>query len=64
MPNRNYNRGRNYEYEIVNLFKEAGYDAQRTAGSHGVFDIIVTKTDEENQRICYLVLIQCKIKKK
>lgn len=40
MPNKNYVRGRDLEYRIIKLLENAGYNAIRTAGSHGVFDVI------------------------
>jgi len=36
----NYQRGVYYERKTVNLLREQGYHAQRTAGSHGLFDVI------------------------
>jgi len=36
----NYTRGRDYEYKTVNLLRDQGYHAQRTAGSHGLFDAV------------------------
>jgi len=36
-----YKKGRRKEYSVVEKLKRLGYDiAQRTAGSHGVFDVI------------------------
>jgi len=35
-----YTQGRNIEYQIVRYFKKLGYEAWRTAGSHGPFDVI------------------------
>jgi hypothetical protein len=41
----NYEKGRRGEYQIIKLLKSAGYDANRTAGSHGMYDVIaVNKT--------------------
>lgn len=40
MPNRNYVRGRNKEYKIVQELKNSGFEiAQRTAGSHSPIDV-------------------------
>lgn len=36
----NYQRGRDKEYEVIKILEKAGYTAFRTAGSHGVFDVI------------------------
>lgn len=35
----NYARGRSKEYAACKALRDDGYCAQRTAGSHGVFDI-------------------------
>lgn len=39
MSNRNYNRGRAYEYRVVKMLEQTGYTAGRSAGSHGMFDV-------------------------
>ena len=57
----NYARGVRYEREVVNLFKDAGYVAQRTAGSHSWFDVVATKKTRLMKKVCHIViLIQCK----
>lgn len=39
--NRNYRRGRELEYRIIRELSEAGFvGATRSAGSHGVFDVV------------------------
>ena len=40
MPNKNYIKGRNKEYKIVNRERNRGNIANRTAGSHGPYDVI------------------------
>jgi len=35
----NYKRGREAEYKAVRVLEEAGYMAQRSAGSHSVWDV-------------------------
>ena len=35
----NYKRGAQKEYDICKIMREAGYNAQRSAGSHGVWDV-------------------------
>lgn len=40
MANRNYANGRRREYEAISYFEDRGYTAVRTAGSHGLFDVI------------------------
>lgn len=39
MANRNYNRGRAYEYRTIRMLEATGYTAGRSAGSHGIFDV-------------------------
>jgi len=38
-----YRKGYRFEREIFNLFQSAGYFTVRSAGSHGIFDIIAIK---------------------
>lgn len=40
MPNRRYLRGAYYERKAIASLEDAGYNANRSAGSHGVYDII------------------------
>ena len=40
MPNKNYNRGVEKERLAIEQLETVGYIAMRTAGSHGVFDVI------------------------
>lgn len=41
MPNKNYEKGRRREYQIIKQLKEQGFTiAQRTAGSHSPIDIL------------------------
>lgn len=54
MPNAKYISGRAFEYETMREFKKLGYETFRTAGSHGLFDVIAVKRD------CPTLLIQCK----
>lgn len=57
-----YQKGRRFEYEVIKLFKDNGYEAIRTAGSHSPFDIILIKYTPENKKIAHVAFIQCKIK--
>lgn len=41
MPNKNYLRGVRYERKLKKEYEAAGWTALRTAGSHGVADLIV-----------------------
>jgi len=38
-----YRKGYKFEREIFNIFQSAGYYCIRSAGSHGVFDIVAIK---------------------
>jgi Holliday junction resolvase len=56
MPNKNYIKGRNHEYEIIRHLKQDGYDiAQRTAGSHSQIDVIAINKETKE-----ILLIQAK----
>jgi len=46
MPNKKYAQGRYVEYRTVKYFKDKGYQAWRTAGSHGPFDVIAINAKE------------------
>ena len=43
MPNRNYNRGRQYEYNAISALKKDGWLASRSAASHGAVDVFAAK---------------------
>ena len=36
----NYQKGRAFEYRIMHDLEEVGYSVQRSAGSHGLYDVI------------------------
>lgn len=38
-PNKNYERGRAFEYEIVHELRGVGFEAGRSGGSHGIIDV-------------------------
>jgi len=40
MPNKNYQRGRAYEYKEKKIWEEMGYFVIRSAGSHSLFDLV------------------------
>lgn len=40
MPNKQYVRGRTAEYKTIAWLKKQGYVAQRSAGSHGLWDVL------------------------
>lgn len=53
--NKNYVRGRAFEYKIATLMRRKGYFVIRAAGSHGVSDLVAMKKGEKP------LLMQCKI---
>lgn len=56
MPNSNYQAGVRFERERMNHYKTAlGHDVMRTAGSHGLFDVITISKGGDIQ------LLQCKV---
>ena len=61
MPNPHYERGRRFEYEMVNLLKKHlpsdRYTIIRTAGSHSPVDVVIIKHIERK-----VLGIQCKTK--
>lgn len=46
MPNINYRRGRAKEYKIFHDLEKEGYLVFRSAGSHGVADVIAMKPEK------------------
>ena len=61
--NKNYQKGRDLEYEVVRIFKNAGFEAQRTAGSHSPYDVVCIKKTSDRKKICFVFFVQCKVKK-
>lgn len=58
-------KGTEYEREVIKMFRDNGYevrDVMRTAKSHGTYDVIAVKRTEKNKKICFIALVQCKIK--
>ena len=65
----NYKKGTRLEYEVWKIFEAAGWDIVRAASSKGKFggfkpDIIATKRTNENNKEVWIVLSQCKIRKR
>jgi Holliday junction resolvase len=58
MPNKNYNRGRAFEYKVRDYWRGLGYEVFRTAGSHSKADLIAL-----HPRPFATILIQCKTSK-
>ncbi|MEM4323916.1 MAG: restriction endonuclease [Candidatus Nitrosocaldaceae archaeon] len=56
MPNANYLKGRNFEYKVKKYLEQQGYVVLRTAGSHGIYDLIAIKFEPEPS----IIFIQCK----
>lgn len=56
MPNHNYEAGRRFEYERLNHYRDLGYCALRTAGSHGKYDLVIVDSERS-----LVTLIQCKV---
>ena len=47
--NRNYVRGRRYEYKTMRTLEKLGYLCIRTAGSHSPFDVIAFLTKDNTE---------------
>ena len=64
ISNKNYVKGRAFEYQIKKLFEKKGFMVFRTAGSHSPADLIAfTKLEDwfRNKELGYVpILIQCK----
>jgi len=65
----NYKSGRALEYEVKQIFTDAGWDIMRGAGSKGdVFgmkaDLIATKQTGNKKKTAVMCVIQCKLKEK
>ena len=58
-PNKNYQRGANFERQVLKIIRNAGYFAIRAAGSHSPADIMASKSAILNGADVYLV--QCKL---
>lgn len=64
MGNANKQKGVRLEREVVAIFKEAGYIAQRTADSRSPYDVVLIKTTGKHKKICFVAFVQCKVKLK
>lgn len=60
-----YEKGVRLEREVINIFKKHGYEALRSAGSHGLFDVTLIKTTEgggkKYKKVCFVAFVQCKV---
>ena len=67
MGNPNLRRGVRFEREVMEIFKEHGFEVIRTAGSHSPFDVILVKYEDREggvKRIAHVAFVQCKTEKK
>lgn len=55
MSNKNYIKGRAFEYKRMKAWERNGYTVLRTAGSHGFADLVAVK------RTYPVEFIQCKV---
>lgn len=63
MSNNNYKRGAAFERRVMAMYEKAGYTTFRTAGSHGIADIIAIQKIYDFYDECDMsdiLLIQCK----
>jgi len=63
-------KGRRFEHEIRELFRQAGFSVIRGAGSKGEMlqekvDLVATKNTRMNRFQCFLTIVgvQCKVKR-
>jgi len=57
MASKNYQKGRNFEYQVKYFFEKLGWNVIRSAGSHSESDLIINKDNTT-------YFIQCKNDKK
>ena len=57
MGNKSYIKGRNFEYRVKKYYENKGYYVIRSAGSHGIFDLIAISNTK-------VLGIQCRVNKK
>lgn len=63
MPNRNYQRSRDRENKVKAAFEKDGWFAMRTAGSHGVADVVAIRPipDGTNPNYFEVKFVQIKV---
>jgi len=54
--NKNYQKGRRFEYQVVKEYEADGWVAMRTAGSHGFADVIAINPADQT-----VDFVQCKV---
>jgi Holliday junction resolvase len=57
-----YAAGYTFEREVMKYLSERGWECVRSAGSHGITDIIANRSESTDGKFdrCYFILIQCK----
>jgi Holliday junction resolvase len=55
MPNKNYQAGRRFEYEVMRAAERQGMSCVRASGSHGLYDVIAFHVDRKPQ------MVSCKV---
>lgn len=60
MSNKNYVKGRNFEYRTQNYLRKIGYYVIRAYGSKGLYDLIAVPPSNEKGIYNYPLLIQAK----
>jgi Holliday junction resolvase len=61
LPNNNYVNGANFERKVKKHYEDLGYYVIRSAGSHGVADLVCLKPSWwEETPITEIILVQCK----
>ncbi len=61
MPNRNYLRGRRFEWQVKKDLEKEGFHVTRASGSHSMYDLIAVR---QGHYITHIKFIQCKTGKK
>ena len=60
----NVSKGHNFERQIKREFEGLGYTVTRAASSNSPFDLVMTKIEPHNKKVCFVAFVQCKIKKR
>ena len=61
MSNKNYVRGRAFEYSVMAFFRKRGYYCLRAYGSKGLYDVIAIPPKHKTGIFNYPLLIQAKL---
>ena len=60
MPNKNYVKGRNFEYRIISYLRKKGYYCLRAYGSKGLVDILAIRPNYNPDMEHHPLMIQAK----